>query len=79
MKIDKQNIYNLIERTIGEGVINMEEADITATKILNETWKIIQYLQDEANNNDKIAFAIWLTGHDKETIMQMYQDFRKRK
>jgi hypothetical protein len=28
-------------------------------------------------NNDTIKFAVYLTGHDEQTIIQMYGDWKK--
>ena len=33
---------------------------------------------DDYNMSETIEFAIWLTGHDKETIIQMYNDFKNQ-
>lgn len=28
-------------------------------------------------NEETILFAMWLTGHDRETIIQMYNDWKR--
>lgn len=44
--------------------------------ILKNNGELIKRMP-EYDNNDLINFAIYLTGHDKETIEQMYKDWKK--
>ncbi|MFH2029675.1 MAG: hypothetical protein ABIJ40_03495 [Bacteroidota bacterium] len=42
-----------------------------------EQLEVIYELMDMVERADHIEFAIYLTGHDRETIEQMYRDWKR--
>ncbi len=50
IEVTKEDIKNSIEKAIAEGVINGEEVDVTASKVLGKVWPLIQYLEDQYND-----------------------------
>jgi hypothetical protein len=45
MKINKSDLRENVEQIIGEGIIDGEEMDVTAEKIMTLVWPIIDYFQ----------------------------------
>ena len=49
MKFNVRDLYRSVERIVGDGIINAEEADVTVGKITEIVWPVIQYHKDRMN------------------------------
>jgi len=58
MRIDKDKLRDEITKVIGDGVVEMEEIDITAQKVIDVIWPIILHLHDEAVRLDELIKSI---------------------
>ena len=65
----------LYEKEFGNADSISEESVI---RLLNNFAKALE-LDRDSSKDELIEFAMYLTGHDKQTIEQMYADFKKHK
>lgn len=60
--------------------IDLEKLDKKVDEVLEkETPESMKEFLEESRNKEMFEFASYLTGHDIETIKQMYEDWRKFK
>ena len=79
----KQNYRNITELQCEnkDFMLNIKKPHVNAEEITHKEYEEIkEYMKPlffHDDNNVNIDFAMWLTGYDKKTIMQLFDDWNK--